>query len=124
MIAKLKLPDSRPHKPFDTGYANGWNDAIDAMLADAEAVAILAIPLTAPERLFNGNQAEVDKQNKRLISKWHPDRNKSTSAGAVVMHVGVLYRAACLRIKQGSWGKPVPTRTIRMHGGKTVQIPL
>jgi hypothetical protein len=68
---------------------------------------ILAIPETAPERLFAGPDADAIKKVVRSLSmKWHTDRNTDPRAGAVFDRVQKLSDAATGKLAAGTWETP------------------
>lgn len=70
------------------------------------AEALLAIPLTEPERLFTGD-ADIAKQEFRaLAARWHPDRCPEAGTTGVFQHVNRLYDAATRKLRGGIWHTP------------------
>lgn len=66
------------------------------------AADILAIPLDQPQRLFPGDVNEANRRHKRLVAKWHPDRNHGVGSD-VLGHINVLFANAITRIESGTW---------------------
>jgi hypothetical protein len=66
---------------------------------------ILAIPVTRPERLFEGETGAAEQQYRRLAMKWHPDRNPGAGA-AVFAHIHKLYENAVALLAAGKWRGP------------------
>jgi serine/threonine protein kinase len=62
---------------------------------------ILAIPLTAPEKLFTGDSHEAKLEFRRLRSKWHPDTNRVDPG--VMSHINALYDKAMDLLSSGRW---------------------
>lgn len=58
------------------------------------AVALLAIPVAEPERLFRGDPVAARGAYLRLVARWHPDRNPDPLALPVFQHITQLYRLA------------------------------
>jgi len=67
------------------------------------AGAILAIPLSEPERLFR-TPDQVGAVYHRLALIWHPDRDGGR--GEVFEHLAALKAEAELRVRQGRWQEP------------------
>lgn len=67
------------------------------------AEALLAIPLSAPERLFTGDEKRARREFRTLASLWHPDRNSCLKAAEVFQHLHQLYKAALRELQGGVW---------------------
>lgn len=64
---------------------------------------ILAIPLSAPEKLFSGD-LEIAKGEYHILSRrWHPDRSRESAATAIFQRVTELYRKTRELIEAGRW---------------------
>ncbi len=51
------------------------------------AAALLAIPLSRPERLFTGDPGQAQREFRTLVAIWHPDRCLHLEATAVFQHL-------------------------------------
>lgn len=71
-------------------------------MSDLSASAILAIPLDKPHLLFPGDVAGAAQAHKRLVAKWHPDRNGGQGS-EVMGHINVLFERAREMISAGRW---------------------
>ena len=70
------------------------------------AAALLAIPPTAPERLFSGDAEQARTEYRALVALWHPDRCAHTEATEVFQHLNRLYAAAVDQLRAGRWQTP------------------
>lgn len=89
------------------------------MTFTATAAEILAIPLTAPERLFTGDLTLAKQEYRQLLLFWHPDRNHSPQAKAVSEHINVLYDKAKEMLEKGIW---FGSRLFETLAGKTFRL--
>ena len=93
-------------------------------LLSLTSAAILAIPETAPERLFSA-PGRVEAEFRALVRRWHPD-NFATSrlpdfSTAVLPHVNGLHAAARRRIADGTWRMP-GSIALELKDGRTRRI--
>jgi len=80
---------------------------------------ILAIPATAPERMFAApDSAAIKKVVQALSMKWHTDRNRDPRAGEVFDRVRKLGEAADKKIAEGTWETPGLLRFANKHGSQ------
>lgn len=63
---------------------------------------ILAIPLGKPHLLFPGDVNGASLLHKRLVAKWHPDRNNGVGSD-VMGHINVLFERALDGIQAGTF---------------------
>ncbi len=74
-------------------------------LTDALALTgtqILAI--SSPDKLFPREFAGVRSMAAKLLSKWHPDKNKDVQANDVTVHLLALQSKASDQLAAGVWG--------------------
>lgn len=71
-----------------------------------DPVALLALPMDEPERLFSSDVTAAKAEYRALAGYWHPDRNDDVRATDVFQHVMSLHRAAEERRAAGIWRKP------------------
>lgn len=64
---------------------------------------ILAIPESAPEKLFSGDLEIAKSEYHALSRKWHPDHNANADAAIVFQRVAGLYRTAQALIRANAW---------------------
>lgn len=67
------------------------------------AAEILAIPLSAPEKLFTGDADRAREEFRLLAKEWHPDTNPGKDP-SVFGHISALYDLAVEKFRSGSWG--------------------
>lgn len=93
------------------------NHDITALSAEA----LLAIPLSVPERLFTGDPDQAQREFRTLAAHWHPDRCSRPEATAVFQHLNRLYEAAERKLRDGVWQTP-GLLTLRGNDGTRYQI--
>lgn len=82
----------------------------------ATAEAILAIPLSEPERLF-ADPAALHGEWRSLAAYWHPDRRAAESrATEVFQHLSALYEIARSKAATGEWTMPGMLRLTGIDG--------
>jgi hypothetical protein len=86
------------------------------------AEAILRISPSRPDRLFPGDDAQVHQLYHRLVSYWHPDRNKAPLATDVFQHIVTLYAQAKEQIASGKWRSSHGERTLTTRDGRQYRI--
>lgn len=84
------------------------------------AEAILAIPLSEPERLFSAPDS-ISAEYHGLVMHWHADRNKHPSATKVSAHINVLRDEALHKAASGTWRKPYILE-LPVGGGKIKRV--
>jgi hypothetical protein len=65
------------------------------------AAALLAIPLSRPEKLFSGDAEADGKLYRRLAGEFHPDRHPA--CGEVFKHLAALKAARDRQIRDDTW---------------------
>lgn len=90
-------------------------------LATLSAESLLAIPLSAPERLFAGDEAQARQEFRTLVSIWHPDRCRQAEATEVFQHLNRLYDAATDKLQRGIW-QTADLLTLRAKDGTRYEI--
>ncbi|MCP5196933.1 MAG: J domain-containing protein [Gammaproteobacteria bacterium] len=75
-------------------------------MTDRSAEALLAIPLTEPERLFTHDAGQARQEFRALARVWHPDRCAQARATEVFQHLSRLYEAAIHKLRDGVWKTP------------------
>lgn len=66
------------------------------------ASTILAIPITAPEKLYTGDPDVARQEWQKLSKQWHPDR-KGDKTGKVMAQINALYQMAVSKLNLGIW---------------------
>lgn len=85
------------------------------------AAAILAIPETEPERLFQSPDFII-RDYKDLLRQWHPDLNQNDpEAGKVTAHITTLFRMVREHIRLGKYNPPGAI-IVADRAGKRFQI--
>lgn len=69
-----------------------------------DASTILAIPISAPERLFTKDN--IKEEFRKFALQWHPDRNKDPKATDVFAHIQQLHSTAIDFLSKGIWHIP------------------
>lgn len=90
-------------------------------LTDLSAEALLAIPPSAPERLFTGAAEQAQREFRALVSVWHPDRSRHGRATEVFQHLNQMYEAALRKLSTGIWQMP-GLLTLRAKDGTRYEI--
>jgi len=90
-------------------------------VTNQSAEALLAIPLTEPERLFTTHEKQIRQEFRALASAWHPDRCAQTRATEVFQHLSRLYEAAMRKLRDGTWKIP-GLLTLQTSDGTTFRI--
>ena len=90
-------------------------------LATLTAESLLAIPLSAPERLFTGDADQARQEFRALVSIWHPDRCRRAEANPVFQHLNRLYDAAVQKLQKGFW-QTADLLTLRATDGTRYEI--
>lgn len=74
------------------------------MYLDLAPEEILAIPLTKPEKIFS--RQNWKEESRKLLSKWHPDRNHHPKAEELVQHLLKLKECAEDHADSDKWDGP------------------
>lgn len=85
------------------------------------AAALLAIPLSEPERLFTGDEDTAKQEFRALATRWHPDRCPDAETTGVFQHVNRLYDSALRKLRGGVWQAP-GLLTLRATDGAAYKI--
>lgn len=83
------------------------------------AAALLAIPVSAPERLFSGDEDADRTLYRALAREHHPDRRPGS--GEVFKHLGELKAARDRQIGGGTWGG-AGRQSLALASGKRLTI--
>ena len=89
--------------------------------ATLSAELLLTIPLSAPERLFTGDEAQARQEFRTLVSNWHPDRCRQAEANEVFQHINRLYDAAVQKMQKGVW-QTTDLLSLRASNGTRYEI--
>lgn len=65
------------------------------------ADSILAIPVTAPEKLYTGDPNKAKEEWRMLSKQWHPDRPGGDDQ--VMAYINTLYNVALEKLRLGIW---------------------
>lgn len=95
--------------------------ALNVKAVNLDADALLAIPVTQPEKLFPHDENGIKDLFRELVRKWHPDRNKTPKAAEVFRRVTELKDKAEEKLTNGGWHTP-GLLEIKQPSGKTATI--
>ncbi len=80
--------------------------------------AILAIPITSPEKLFT--KIGLKLELKQLYKKWHPDINPDIDTNKLCSHFQALAKEAQKKIDNNNWNGPAELEFVA--DGKTFRL--
>ncbi len=84
--------------------------------------AILAVPLTEPQRLFSGEAETMRAEWRSLAARFHPDRHpEDTRATEVLQHINALHAEALRKLASGLWEEPGMLR-LEATDGRRVEL--